>query len=97
MFGSVNIIKLTGSLTQEELATLREDVLDPFTREPGFRYYFGVQDADGTVATFHAWDSPQQCHEAVGRMWPRLESVIKGKIAGPAVRHQGEVLIEAHD
>jgi quinol monooxygenase YgiN len=72
---------------------INRDLVEPFSRQPGFHSYYGLRTAETEVTTVHTWESHAQAQEALQEYGPKLVAAVQDELAAPPERSMGEIAI----
>jgi hypothetical protein len=87
----VNRFAFRNPPSEELVRRTDQEVVEPFSKQLGFRGYYAFQSGEREITTVHMWDSEGDAERAIATTQPQFQAVLGPELAGPPQRSGGEV------
>ena len=93
MYAAVVRFRFRAPVGEDDVRRIDREVIEPVTRLPGFRAYYGVRVSATEAVAVHCWDSQADLERATPQLVALTQQAVGDQLAGPPERTVGEVVI----
>jgi hypothetical protein len=76
------------------LQRIEQEIIEPISKQPGFRAYYGIRTSDTDAIAVHVWESQADAERALQLILPRLQALAGEGLVGTPERSMGEVVTQ---